>query len=85
MREKIAAKSSAQGFPRSRLPEFTEEEVDLVRGSSDFFGLNHYTTTLVYRNASMYGQRVPSYYDDMEVGQYQAAEWPTSASDWLRV
>ena len=43
MREKIDAKSEAQGFPESRLPSFTDEESAMILGSSDFLGMNFYT------------------------------------------
>ena len=33
MRQKIDSKSSAQGFPESRLPQFTEEEQQMILGS----------------------------------------------------
>ncbi|KAL0849455.1 hypothetical protein ABMA28_013738 [Loxostege sticticalis] len=85
MKEKIAAKSAAQGFKRSRLPEFTSEEVEMVRGSSDFFGLNHYTTNLVYKNESLEGYYdVPSYYDDIEAKLYQPSHWSAGASVWMK-
>ncbi|XP_050361906.1 myrosinase 1-like [Nymphalis io] len=86
MKEKIAAKSKAQGFPRSRLPEFTPEEIELVRGSSDFLAINHYTTNLVYRNESVVGYHAsPSYFDDIEVVSYTDNSWEGSASNWLNV
>ncbi|GBP05955.1 Myrosinase 1 [Eumeta japonica] len=86
MKEKIAAKSAEQGFPRSRLPEFTQEEIEYVRGSSDFFGLNHYTTYLVYRNESVYGVHpVPSFYDDIDTGNYQDPEWEAGESQSVKI
>ncbi|CAK1602814.1 unnamed protein product [Parnassius mnemosyne] len=86
MKEKIAAKSAAQGFARSRLPEFTPEEVEYVRGSADFFGINHYSSYIVYRNESMATyHEVPSYYDDLNAVIYQSSEWEHGASDFLKV
>ncbi|OWR46180.1 seminal fluid protein CSSFP001 [Danaus plexippus plexippus] len=85
MKERIAAKSKEQGFPRSRLPQFTPEEVDLIKGSSDFIGLNHYTTNIVYRNESVYGSySSPSLEDDVEVLSYQDSSWDSGASSWLK-
>ncbi|GBP05960.1 Myrosinase 1 [Eumeta japonica] len=86
MKEKIAAKSAEQGYPRSRLPEFTPQEIANVRGSCDFFGLNHYTSNYVYRNESVYGVHpVPSLDDDLDTGYYQDPEWVGAASYWLKM
>lgn len=86
MKERIAAKSAAQGFSRSRLPELSPEEVELIRGTSDFFGLNHYTTNILYRNESVYSMHdTPSMYDDQEIATYKLAEWKLSAAEYLRV
>lgn len=82
VKERVAAKSAAQGFPRSRLPEFTPKEVEYVRGTSDFFGLNHYSTTIVYRNESVVGYfESPSFFDDMNVLYYQRSEWQIGDSN----
>ncbi|XP_063541765.1 myrosinase 1-like [Cydia strobilella] len=84
--ERVAAKSEEQGYPRSRLPEFTEEEIALVKGASDFIGIGHYTAAYVYAYASDYvaGNIVPSLADDTNVGSSQPTEWPTAASSWLK-
>ncbi|CAH2097430.1 unnamed protein product [Euphydryas editha] len=46
----IAEKSKENGLPYSRLPPYTEEEIELVKGTFDFMGLNFYTSRTV-RNA----------------------------------
>eukprot|EP00812_Abedinium_dasypus_P000504 NODE_105_length_2111_cov_853.590953.p1 GENE.NODE_105_length_2111_cov_853.590953~~NODE_105_length_2111_cov_853.590953.p1 ORF type:complete len:484 (-),score=104.96 NODE_105_length_2111_cov_853.590953:506-1957(-) len=38
---------SMRAVCKERLPEFTATEKELVRGSNDFFGLNHYSTHIV--------------------------------------
>ncbi|CAH0602993.1 unnamed protein product [Chrysodeixis includens] len=85
VKQRVAAKSAAQGYPRSRLIEFTPEEIQYVRGTSDFFGLNHYTTYSVYRNESVQGYyEIPSLYDDAEVILYQKTEWSLGETDLVK-
>jgi lactase-phlorizin hydrolase len=42
MKEKILEKSLQQGFEQSRLPEFTEEEVQRILGESPHLTLEVY-------------------------------------------
>ncbi|CAG4997842.1 unnamed protein product [Parnassius apollo] len=75
VKERVKAKSIQQGFPRSRLPELTPTEIETIRGSSDYFGLNHYFTFYVYRNESLKGlYPSPSTSDDLEVATYHKEE-----------
>ncbi|CAG4973611.1 unnamed protein product [Colias eurytheme] len=83
--ERVAQNSKEQGYPRSRMPEFTEEEKDLVRGASDFFGVNHYTAVLISADEQYKTWNpTPSLYADADVGSYTPPEWPQSASTWLK-
>lgn len=47
MKERIAMISEAQGYEASCLPKFSDEWISLIKGTADFFGLNHYSTMLV--------------------------------------
>lgn len=79
-------KSAEQGYPRSRLPELSAEEVAMIRGSSDFFGMNTYTSKLAYRDASLEGMyAVPSYMDDMGAVTIKDSTWTQAQSSWLQV
>ena len=54
MRDKIDAKSEAQGFDESRLPTFSEEDSAMILGSSDFLGMNFYTAQVTFEGGALW-------------------------------
>ncbi|KAJ8044360.1 Lactase-phlorizin hydrolase [Holothuria leucospilota] len=84
MRKKVDAKSKARGLEKSRLPHFTEEQKTMLLGSSDFFGLNHYTTLHCNQTDGDDPSSPPTYPSDWDVYTWQPSHWPTSGSSWLR-
>lgn len=42
MKDRISMHSSVQGFRSSRLPSFTNEQIDLIKSSSDYLAINFY-------------------------------------------
>ncbi|XP_030855549.1 lactase-phlorizin hydrolase [Strongylocentrotus purpuratus] len=82
MKWQVGNKSQEQGLAESRLPVFTEEEKQYIKGTGDFFGLNSYTTTVCRHRIEPAGD--PNYEGDQDVYRYQPDNWPTSGSDWLR-
>ncbi|KAF2902683.1 hypothetical protein ILUMI_03504, partial [Ignelater luminosus] len=83
MKDRIEERSKAEGFTRSKLPKFTSEEVQYIKGTYDYFGLNHYTTVIV---ADKKEDPIsdPSYFKDMNVKYYYEPHWPGGASPWLK-
>jgi beta-glucosidase/6-phospho-beta-glucosidase/beta-galactosidase len=80
MKKKISEKSRQEGYTRSRLPEFTEEEVKYIRGTADFFGLNHYTT---YRATFRQDQPGFPFSSDTGITLSAPSDWPASrTSEW---
>lgn len=65
-----------------RLPRFTAAEQELLKGSSDFFGLNHYTTTCTrgVRQACNTGE--VGYDVDKATDDFQKEEWGRSDMGW---
>ncbi|KAJ3408919.1 hypothetical protein HDV05_004676 [Chytridiales sp. JEL 0842] len=69
-----------------RLPKFTPEQVALVKGSSDFFGLNHYTARYIQH------RDLPAVLEDLDGNVIQHTEdkygvpiGPRAESFWLYV
>ncbi|KOB74989.1 Beta-glucosidase, partial [Operophtera brumata] len=77
----VAEKSVTQGYSHSRLPTFSDEEKAFCRGAADFFGVNHYTSALIYDHD--YGDVEPTAYTDSGSSSVIPDEWAASASSWL--
>lgn len=81
VKERVARFSAEEGFTKSRLPEFTKEELEFVKGTSDFFGLNYYTSTVTKNDNTLYSNI--SMGKDCACLQYKKKEWPKAKSIWL--
>lgn len=70
----IARKSAAAGLSVSRLPTFTDAEKAALKGSSDFFGLNFYSSELVREQIN--DDKLVGYDTDKDTASYQdAVNW----------
>ncbi|KAK6184280.1 hypothetical protein SNE40_006780 [Patella caerulea] len=86
MKTKIATISTEQGLGGSRLPEFTAAEKARINGTSDFFGINSYSTNLAYKDdPSRAGKEAPDYFKDRGILSDFDPSWPGSGSTWLKV
>ncbi|KAH0621363.1 hypothetical protein JD844_022550 [Phrynosoma platyrhinos] len=82
MKWKVGNRSELQKLPSSRLPVFTEEERQYIRGTADVFCLNYYTAKIIKHKTTKL--RPYSYQDDQESLLETDPSWPTSAMDNMR-
>jgi beta-glucosidase len=69
-----------------RLPTFTDQEAQDLKGSIDFFGLNHYTTALTEYCDDPTG-KTPVYLnggitEDQDIRLFNAPDWDQTAMEW---
>ncbi|XP_047510000.1 myrosinase 1-like [Pieris napi] len=94
MIENVAQNSQAEGLPKSRLEQFDDYWIERIKGTSDFLGINHYTTHLITGPGVDPIAKSPSWLKDigavtsLEVGEATASEWfrvvPTGFANLLR-
>lgn len=77
MKWKVGNRSELQNLPSSRLPVFTAEEREYIRGTADVFCFNTYSTKIVKYSTK---PLTPfSYEYDQEVSLTVDSSWPSSA------
>lgn len=84
MIDEIGARSKHEGRTFSRLPEMDDETKALLKGSSDFFGLNYYTSRLLdvdKRQRDLF--ETPAWFKDARSLISINSTWKRAESSWL--
>lgn len=81
VKSQVASMSKKQGYPSSRLPEFTEEEKRMIKGTADFFAVQYYSSRLVKYRENDKGEL--SFLRDVEVEVFPDPSW--IKLDWVCV
>ncbi|XP_044733580.1 myrosinase 1-like [Chrysoperla carnea] len=84
VKENIAMISKLQGLKKSRLPQFTKEEIEYIKGSADFLGINYYTANLA-RTKKNPALTNPTFEDDMRIMFHKDPNWERTEADWQRI
>lgn len=76
-----------KGFNKSVLPPFTKEEIDLIRGTYDYYGMNFYTSRLVRkaRPGESIGAWPLNGAPDFDAAFEKDPSWVAGYSSWFYV
>ncbi|CAB3254578.1 unnamed protein product [Arctia plantaginis] len=76
-----------EGYPYPRLPPLSLEEIELVKGTYDFYGLNHYTTRLIRKVEPGYkpGPYPLMTLDEINVEMIGHPDWKSTELNWFSV
>ncbi|XP_065203717.1 myrosinase 1-like isoform X2 [Planococcus citri] len=83
MRELIDQNSQDDPKHGSKLPRFSQQEIEQIKGSCDFFALNHYSSAVV--SPLVDGQSSPFRMRYAKVMLEFRKEWPSTGAHWSRV
>lgn len=78
----VSNNSIREGRLRSRLPTFSSDWINTIRGSADFFGLNYYTSRYLESPIKSIGED-PSIERDRVYEWKVKPEWKQAESTWL--
>jgi beta-glucosidase/6-phospho-beta-glucosidase/beta-galactosidase len=65
-----------------RLPQFTRSEKAIIKGTSDFLGVNHYSTSFVCAPPPDGMDRECTFFEDKQCDECDDEVWPRTDIDW---
>lgn len=80
--ERVQARSQAESYHQSRLPKFTEEELDYISGTYDFMGLNTYATYLATDTEEYDFDGKPGYEKDIKSNITEDSHWKKGSNGY---
>ncbi|CAH1957669.1 unnamed protein product [Acanthoscelides obtectus] len=84
VKDRVALRSYGEGLEVSRLPEFTPEEKELIKGTHDYLTINYYATHMANATGEAPFDR-RSTYDDMNIIEWLNPAWPKGGPDWFSI
>lgn len=84
MKQNIARRSKLQGFEHSRLPTFTNDEIEYLKGTVDLLGVNCYSASIT-RHVDNPDIITLGWEKDHEAYTYFSDDWQGSSAYWLKV
>ncbi|KAF5305915.1 hypothetical protein FQR65_LT07526 [Abscondita terminalis] len=84
LKSRVAFRSVNEGYAKSRLPEFTDDEKQYIRGAYDFLAVNIYTTNLV-KNVPEADFGSVNYFNDLKAEYSINPNWEGTSAPWLKV
>lgn len=82
MKSKVAYRSKILGLQRSRLPVLTKEWIEYIKGTSDYLGLNHYTSNIV---EALPKSEILKWPNDEGLNYTFDSSWPATATKWIKL
>ncbi|XP_044009965.1 myrosinase 1-like [Aphidius gifuensis] len=82
MKQRIKENSYLEGLSTSRLPELSKSMIKLIKGTSDYFGLNYYTSRMTNNVKKSQSEK---WFDDSGVDMTINNEWPMDVAAWLPI
>lgn len=84
MVDEIGNRSLVEGRPFSRFPTMTEEQKKFIKGTSDFFGINYYTSAFIQIDKNPRDLPAePSWFADSGVIEIKDPSWKRATTFWL--